>query len=92
MSVTPALTEHRRPQNPALLPGNLLAQRDLWQQLADSLPAGEVLVILPIQDGPQRRALMTAAIHLQAAGHRVTTLGADTFSGKAFQARMAIAP
>jgi hypothetical protein len=92
MSAAPAPTERRRPQNPALVPGSLLPQRDLWQQLADSLPAGEVLVILPVQDGPQRRALVTAAIVLQAAGHRVTTLGADMFSSTAIQARMTLAP
>jgi len=92
MSVPPAPIAHRKPQNPALVPGSLLPQRDLWQQLADSLPVGEVLVILPVQDGPQRHALLTAAILLQAAGHRVTTLDADTFSGTAVQTRMAIAP
>ncbi len=91
MSATPALTKHQRPQNPALLAGSLLPQRDLWQQFADSLPAGEILVILPIQDGPQRHALLTAAIHLQAAGHRVTIIAADTFSGTAVQARMTLA-
>jgi len=39
------------------VPGSLFASRALWQQVADSLPRGTVLIVVPAADGPQRRAL-----------------------------------
>ncbi len=90
MSAARSPLPHRETQNLALVPGSLLAQRALWQQLANSLPTGGVLVVLPVADGPQRRALLSAAVFLQVAGHQVTTLPADTFTDTAVQARMAM--
>ena len=64
--------------NPAILPGSLWPVRALCQQLADGLPAGTVLVVLPETDGPQRAALQTVAVVLAAQGRRVTTRSAET--------------
>ncbi|HLZ25379.1 MAG TPA: hypothetical protein VKQ30_24925 [Ktedonobacterales bacterium] len=66
------------PANLTVLPGSLLPLCALCQQLADGLPAGAVLVVLPDHDGPQRAALETLALVLAAQGRRVTTLAADT--------------
>jgi hypothetical protein len=63
--------------NPALVPGNLLPVQAMWQQFADTLPPGTVLVLIPTTDGPQRAALQATARFLAAAGHRVTTLAAE---------------
>jgi hypothetical protein len=63
--------------NLTILPGSLLPVRALCQQLADSLPAGTVLVVLPERDGPQRAALETVALLLAAQGRRVTMRAAD---------------
>lgn len=73
MNTLAAAASHHPRQNPALLPGSMLRYRPLWQQLADSLPAGAVLVILPPAASPQRRGLESTALQIQASGHRVTT-------------------
>ena len=64
----------RRTSNPALLPGSLLPYRDLFQQCADSLPVGTVLIVLPAAQTSQRTALETTARQLQVAGQRVHTI------------------
>jgi hypothetical protein len=90
MSAALSPPRHHETQNPALLPGRLLAQRALWQPLANSLPVGAVLVVLPLADSPQRRALLLTAVLLKAAGHQVTTIPVETFAGRAVQARLAL--
>ncbi len=63
--------------NIALVPASLLPFRDQWQELANSLPAGEVLIILPAEDGSPRRILETVTTLLEAKGHSVTLLPAE---------------
>jgi hypothetical protein len=70
-------------RNPALLPGSLLRERTLWQQAADSCPAGAVLIVLPVEAGPQRTALESTALHLRANGHQVMTYEATLRPGRA---------
>lgn len=69
--------------NVALVPGNLLPFKSQWQELVNQLPSGSVLICLPPNDGPQRRALKTVAELLAADGHHVTTLPAERFQRKA---------
>jgi hypothetical protein len=64
--------------NLTILPGSLLPVRTLCQQLADALPTGTVLVVLPETAGPQRAALETVAVVLAAQGRRVTKRSADS--------------
>ena len=64
--------------NLTVFPGSLLPVRALCQQLADGLPAGTVLVVLPECIGPQRTALEMVALVLGAQGRCVTTRSADT--------------
>jgi hypothetical protein len=52
----------------------MLPQRGLYQQCADRLPAGAILIVLPATQTPQRHALETIALQLKAAGHAVSTL------------------
>jgi len=66
------------PANPTVVPGSLFATRGLWQQVADSLPTGTMLVVLPAGDGVLRRALESVAFVLRAQGHPVTTVPAPT--------------
>ena len=68
---------HRASGNAAILPGSVLPYRSVYQQCADNLPAGAILIVLPAAKTPQRRALETVALQLQGAGHRVTTMVAD---------------
>ena len=73
----------RRPgvrlDNVALVPASLLPQRDRYQALANRLPQGEVLLVLPHGDSPQRRTLKRTAALLRAKGRRVTVLAEERF-------------
>lgn len=55
----------RRPgvklENVALVPGTLLPDIKRWQRLANELPAGSVLVCLPVQETQQRIARRVVA-------------------------------
>jgi hypothetical protein len=66
--------------NLALVPASLLPFKAEWQTLANQLPAGAVLVVLPAEGGSPRRILETVTTPLEAKGHRVTTLSAEKYS------------
>ena len=81
----------RTPSNAAILPGSVFPYRGVYQQLAESLPTGAILVVLPETETPQRVALEILALHLQGAGHRVTTLVDDAGKhGGALQSQLAL--
>jgi predicted DNA-binding WGR domain protein len=63
-------------ENLALVPASLLPHKAQYQHLANQLPPGAVLVILPDADTPERQALQQAAARFLAKGHPVTTLTA----------------
>ncbi len=75
----PALSRARL-DNLALVPGSLLPYRNQWQALANSLPQGEVLIVLPTADTRPKRTLETVATQLRAKGYEVTTCPADRFA------------
>ena len=66
--------------NLALVPGSVLVFKEQWQRIANSLPTGHILIVLPSQDTPTRRILVRVASLLQANGHKVTTVPAEPFS------------
>lgn len=66
--------------NIALVPGNLLPELARYQALANRLPRGEVLVVLPAQAGPSRHTFETAAQQFRSRGRRVTTITAQPAS------------
>ena len=74
----------RRPRvrcdNPVLLPGNLLAYKERWQAIANALPHGNVLIVLPDADRPLVQTLKAVAAYFEAGGHPVTTFPAHGFS------------
>lgn len=74
----------RRPgvhlDNLAVVPANLLPFKAQWQSIANNLPAGGVLIVLPATGSQQRGALQTAANLLKAKGHHVTTISAERFA------------
>jgi hypothetical protein len=64
--------------NVALVPANLLPFKAVWQKVANTLPKGNILIILP--DTDQRLTQAKVATLLKADGHRVTTLPAHQFT------------
>jgi hypothetical protein len=63
-----------RLDNIALVPGSLLPELATYQALANRLPTGEVLVVLPQGQGTGRRAMERTVQQFRAKGRRVTTL------------------
>ena len=51
-----------------------------WQAIANDLPRGDVLMVLPHHNTAAGQTLETVATDLRARGHHVTTLPADRFS------------
>jgi hypothetical protein len=74
--------------NLALVPANLLPYKEQYQHLANELPKGEILIILPEEDlrsgaaGRIRQAVEKVANQLKAAGQKVTTLSAHQLGQK----------
>jgi hypothetical protein len=63
-----------RVENLALVPASLLPYKTTYQRLANQLPRGAVLVVLPTEDTTERRGLQEAATRLRAKGHAIATL------------------
>jgi hypothetical protein len=70
----------RRPgitwDNIALAPASLLPYRARYQAIANGLPRGDILIVLPTTDSPQKRTLEHTAQLFEAKGKRVTTITA----------------
>jgi predicted DNA-binding WGR domain protein len=66
-----------RVENLALVPASLLPHKPTYQALANRLPQGAVLVVLPTEEGAERQLLETAAARFRAKGHPVATITAD---------------
>lgn len=65
--------------NLALVPANLLPFKAKWQAMANSLPEGSVLILLPRPNTATTKTLESVASLLKGHGHRVTTLSAEHF-------------
>ena len=66
--------------NIALVPGSFLPCKATYQAIANALPRGDVLLVLPTSDTPEKRLLEAAAAHLTAKGRRVRTIAAATLT------------
>jgi hypothetical protein len=68
----------RRPQvkldNLTLVPASLLPRKADYEAIADQLPRGEVLLVLPSADLPERTTLQRLAQLFRAKGRHVTVL------------------
>ena len=68
----------RRPQvkldNLTLVPASLLPRKADYEAIANDLPRGEVLLVLPPADSPERRTMQRLAQLFRAKGRHVTVL------------------
>ena len=68
----------RRPQvrldNLTLVPASLLPRKADYEAIADQLPRGEVLLVLPPADSPERTTMQRVAQLFRAKGRHVTIL------------------
>lgn len=78
----PRALHKARLDNIALVPASLLPYRAWYQAIANGLPMGDVLIVLPSRAAKQRRVLETAAQLFTAKGHRVLTLGIADATGQ----------
>ena len=73
----------RRPgvrcDNLVLVPGNVLAHMEQWQAMANTLPRGEVLIMLPEPGSALGPVLTTVTRYFEAAGRPVLTLSVRHF-------------
>ena len=65
--------------NVALVPGNLLPFKCAYQEIANGLPKGEILIVLP-HELASRRAFEKTAVQLKNKGHRIVTVSAECFA------------
>lgn len=77
LSYPPPALRRAKLDNLALIPARLLPFKAEWQDVANSLPQGDVLVVLPENDRPARKSFELVATLLQAKGYRVTTIPAE---------------
>lgn len=73
----PKALRKARLENVALVPGNMLPYKDQYQAIANSLPKGEVLIVVPPTDQPGRLVLERVASLLRSDGHQVTTIRSE---------------
>jgi hypothetical protein len=63
--------------NLAVVPASLLPLKVKWQTVANNLPAGSVLVVLPRTKGTARQSAEMVVRCLRAEGRRVTVMAAE---------------
>jgi hypothetical protein len=61
--------------NVALVPGNLLPFKSEYQEIANGLPNGGILIVLP-EELKQRRVFEKTAVQLKNKGKRIATISA----------------
>jgi len=66
--------------NLTLVPGSLLPFKEEWQKVANGLPQGTTLIVLPSSDSSARRTLEKVSSSMKAKGRRVATLPAELVS------------
>jgi hypothetical protein len=73
----PRAVRTARLDNIAIVPGSLLPYKATYQALANRLPPGDVLLVLPADATLDGSALAKTQALFEAKGHHVTTLRAD---------------
>ena len=66
-----------RLDNIALVPAHLLPRKAEYQALANELPTGDILLVLPPADSPERATMRRVAETFRAKGRRVTVLSEE---------------
>ncbi len=77
ISRAPGAIRNARLDNLALVPASMLPYKEQWQRIANELPQGSTLIILPSPSSKQRRNCEKVARQLREAGHQVVTLPAE---------------
>jgi hypothetical protein len=65
--------------NVALVPGNLLPFKHAYQEIANGLPKGGILIVLP-EELTKRRVFEKTAAQLKNKGRRIATISAARFT------------
>jgi hypothetical protein len=76
----PSVLHRARLGNLALVPASLLPFKARWQAMANQLPEGSMLVILPRSTGIARQSAETVVSYLMAEGRAVTVMAAEKFT------------
>ncbi|MGI8551930.1 MAG: hypothetical protein ACR2PL_14260 [Dehalococcoidia bacterium] len=72
-----------RLDNLALVPASMLPYKEQWQRLANSLPAGSVLIVPSGACRGQNKILHRISRLFEAKGHPVTMINSDTITTSA---------
>ncbi len=75
-TLPPRSVQRARKDNLALVPGNVLSQKAIYQHIANSLPRGAVLIVLPSDSPVQKQAMLDVARQLGKQGLQVSVLPA----------------
>jgi hypothetical protein len=65
--------------NVVLMPASVLPYKAHYQQLANRLPRGDVLIVLPSHSMMQFRMVQSVTAFFQRNGHHVTVVPAEAF-------------
>jgi hypothetical protein len=76
----PSALNRARLDNIALVPGSLLPSIERCQQMANTLPRGAALIVVPSKNPAQKQALLAVAKLLAAEGHQVRVVSEEEFS------------
>jgi hypothetical protein len=76
----PRALRKARLDNLALVTGNLLPLKAAYQRIANDLPAGEILLVLPPNDTAVGKAARAVGDVFRAKWYRVTTIAAVSLS------------
>jgi len=79
----PRALHKARLDNIALVPASLLPYRARYQAIANRLPHGDILIVLPGAETPGRQLLESTARLFKAKGHGVKIVLAQTVSNTA---------
>ena len=79
ISPPPQALRKAKLDNLALVPASLLPYKEQWQQLANELPSGSTLIVLPTSETRQRQTLEQVASGLRAKGRMVAMVPALHF-------------
>jgi len=74
--------QRTRMANTVLMTANLLSKKAYYTNVANSLPAGSVLILTPTPALSKQRSALSAAAHfLRSSGHLVRTLPSSQVAG-----------
>ena len=74
-SKPPRRVRQAKLDNLLLVPGSQWPYKARWQELANTLPHGSTLIVLPTRECPQRRTLQSVANSLRVKGLPVSCQG-----------------